>query len=70
MTLKGLKGYRKFIVTVGVILIATGLVIWGKITADNFVDLAKWVTGLYLGANAVQAIGTVAAEKIEVKPKT
>lgn len=62
-----IKGYRKFGLTVGVIVIATGLVIWGKITADNFVDLVKWVSGLFLGANVVQAVGVAAAEKVGVK---
>lgn len=64
-----MKGLRKFTVTVGVLLISTGLVIWGKITADNFVDVAKWVTGLYLSANFAQAIGVKLAEKVQVTPK-
>ena len=56
-------GYRKFSLAVGVILIATGMLIWGRITADNFVDLTKWVTGLYLSANFAQAVGVKIAEK-------
>lgn len=64
-----MKGYRKWAIAVGLIVIATGLVIWGKITADNFVDLTKWVAGLYLSTNIAQAVGVKIAEKVEVGPK-
>lgn len=65
-----LKGYRKWTLAVGIVIIATGLVLFHRITADNFVDLTKWVAGLYLSANFAQAVGVKLAEKVEVAPKT
>ena len=54
-----IAGYRKFSLAVGVILIATGMLIWGKVTSAEFVQLVTWVSGLYFGAN----VGAKVAEK-------
>lgn len=59
-------GYRKFGLAVSVIVIATGLVIWGKITSPEFVQLVTWISGLYFGAN----VGAKVADKVQVTPKT
>lgn len=55
-------GYRKFGLAVGVIVIATGLIIWGKITSPEYVQLVTWISGLYFGANSLQKVGVSVAE--------
>lgn len=53
-------GSRKFLITVGVIVFAS-LAFWaGKLTEGGFVDLLKWIVGLYGGAN----VGAVVANKL------
>lgn len=55
-------GWRKYSLPVGVIVIATALIMLGKLTGSEYVQLITWVTGLYFGANATQAIGVKVAE--------
>lgn len=43
---------RKLAVTLGVVASATGLMYFGQITADQFIDLVKWVVGPYLVAQS------------------
>lgn len=65
-----LRGYRKFTVAVGVIVISTGLIIFHRLTGAEYVQLVSWVSGLFFGANSLSAVGTKVAEKVEVGPKT
>lgn len=65
-----LKGYRKFTIAVGVIVISTGLIVFHRLTGAEYVQLIIWVTGLFFGANSLSAAGTKVAEKVEVGPKT
>lgn len=59
-------GLRKFIVVLLVIAIATGLSIAGILTGDNWVETAKWITGLYMVGN----VASKAAECLDVKVKS
>lgn len=61
-----MRGYRKFSVVVGVIVIATGLVIFHRISGAEFVQLVTWVSGLFFGANSLSAVGSKVAEKVQV----
>lgn len=60
-------GGRKFIISVGVLAVATALLIWGKLSGDQYVQLMTWVTGLYLGANATQSIGMQMGQKPDIQ---
>ena len=64
-----MKGYRKISFAVLLVVIATAMVTWGKVTDAEFTDMMKWFAGLYLGANAVQAVGVKAAERVTITPK-
>jgi hypothetical protein len=61
-----IKGYRKYSLVVGIVIVSIGLLLFSKLTGDQFVTLVSWVTGLYLGANSAQAVG----EKVAMKPPT
>lgn len=65
-----MRGYRKFSVVVGVIVFATGLLIFHRLTGAEYVQLVSWVSGLFFGANSLSAVGTKVAEKVEITPKT
>ena len=58
-----LKGYRKFIFALVVVLSSGLLLIFNKLTGDQYVALATATTIGYLGANAVQAVGVKAADR-------
>jgi hypothetical protein len=64
-----LRGYRKFTVAVGVIVISTGLIIFHRLTGAEYVQLVSWVSGLFFGANSLSAVGSKVAEKVEITPK-
>lgn len=55
---------RKFMLAVGCIAIATGLLLYNSINGAQWVDVVKWVTGLYMAGN----VGEKYASKPEVKP--
>jgi predicted phosphoadenosine phosphosulfate sulfurtransferase len=55
---------RKFMLAVGCIAIATGLLLYKSIDGGQWVDVVKWVTGLYMAGN----VGEKYAGKAEVKP--
>jgi hypothetical protein len=55
---------RKFLIAVGAILIATGLLLYGSIDGGQWVDVTKWVTGLFMAGN----VGEKYATKTELKP--
>lgn len=55
---------RKFILAVSCIAIATGLLLYKSIDGAQWVDVVKWVTGLYMAGN----VGEKYAAKTEVKP--
>jgi len=42
---------RKFLLAVGCITIATGLLLYKNIDGAQWVDVVKWVTGLYMAGN-------------------
>lgn len=54
---------RKFILAVGCIAIATGLLLYKSIDGAQWVDVAKWVTGLFMAGN----VGEKYAAKTETK---
>ncbi len=43
---------RKLILTVGCVLIATGLLVTSKITGDNWVNVVQIVVGAYMATQA------------------
>lgn len=45
----------KWKLAAGVVLIATVLLPTGQLTGAEYVELVKWVVGLYMGAEAVAA---------------
>ena len=55
---------RKFIVAGGCILIATGLLLLNSIEGAHWVDVTKWVTGLFMAGN----VGEKYATKQEANP--
>lgn len=54
---------RKFIVAGGCILLATGLLLNASIDGGQWVDVTKWVTGLFMAGN----VGEKYATKLEAK---
>ena len=63
-TVKNPYTSRKFIVAGGCILIATGLLLNASIEGAHWVDVTKWVTGLFMAGN----VGEKYATKQEAKP--
>ena len=55
---------RKFLLAVACILIATGLLLLKSIEGAHWVDVTKWVTGLFMAGN----VGEKYVSKTEVKP--
>lgn len=55
---------RKFILACSSILLATGLLLAGFVDGANWVDVTKWVTGLFMAGN----VGEKYASKTEAKP--
>ena len=55
---------RKFILACGSILLATGLLLAGFVDGEQWVDVTKWVTGLFMAGN----VGEKYASKTEGKP--
>jgi hypothetical protein len=55
---------RKFMLAVGCVAIATGLLLYRSIDGAQWVDVTKWVTGLFMAGN----VGEKYAAKTEVKP--
>jgi hypothetical protein len=64
-----MKGYRKYSIAVGATLIATGLLIGGKLNGSEWVQVVTWVSGLFFGVNGAQAVGVKIAERPAEKPK-
>ena len=54
---------RKFLLAVSCILIATILLLFGSIEGAHWVDVTKWVTGLFMAGN----VGGKVAEKMKEK---
>lgn len=54
---------RKFIVAGGCILLATGLLLYRSIDGGQWVEVTKWVTGLFMAGN----VGEKYASKQEAK---
>lgn len=65
-----LKGHRKFLFALVVILSATALLMFNKLTGDQYVALATATTIGYLGANAAQAVGVKIADRPTPQPET
>lgn len=55
---------RKFLLTVGCIAIATGLLLYQSIDGGQWVDVVKLVMGLYMAGNVSEKV----AEKMKAKP--
>jgi len=72
MTLDKLGG-RRWLTSVGLMLTAVGLLAYGKLTGQQWVDLVTWVYGIFAGANVtqrgVEAARDVKASKAEDPPQ-
>jgi len=72
MTLDKLGG-RRWLTSVGLMLTAVGLLAYGKLTGQQWVDLVTWVYGIFAGANVtqrgVEAARDVKAGKAEDPPQ-
>lgn len=47
---------RKFNLTVGIILLNFGLLLWSKISSDQWINICLIVLGAYLTGNVTQRI--------------
>jgi hypothetical protein len=65
MTLDVLTGKRKFIAWGVPTVLGFIAGCWGWMTGEQFVDLAKWLTGLYMVGN----VGKAVSDKIEFTAK-
>ena len=63
MNLESLGG-RRWLTSVGLMLIAVGLLAYGKLTGQQWVDLVTWVYGIFAGANVTQR-GVEAARDVK-----
>lgn len=54
---------RKFMLAIGCIAIATGLLLYNSVDGAQWVDVVKWVTGLYMAGN----VGEKVAKKLKEK---
>lgn len=52
---------RKFLLTTGVLIASVGLLLHGKIDAPTWLEITRWIMGIYCAAN----VGTVAADLIK-----
>jgi len=50
-------GGRRYFFTQQIFLFAVFLLYRGKISSDNFIELAIWCLALYAGANTFQKVG-------------
>lgn len=66
MTLDKLGG-RRWLTSVGLMLTAVGLLAYGKLTGQQWVDLVTWVYGIFAGANVTQR-GVEAARDVRRAP--
>ena len=46
------------LLTVAILLLATAFVAVGKMTSDQWIDLAKWTLGIFSGTHAALGIAT------------
>lgn len=60
-----IKGYRKLLVFAVILVIATTLLAWGKLSGAEWVDVTKWVSGFFMGANAASKM----TERLTIVPK-
>lgn len=63
-----LKGKRKYTFALIVVILATTVLIFKRLPPEHYVSIMQAVIYGFLGANAVQAVGVKAAEKIGAKP--
>ena len=54
---------RKLLLTLGFAACATIVAIFGDITPEAWIDLMKWLLGIYVGGNAISKIGEGIAKK-------
>ncbi len=66
MSLERLGG-RRWLTSVGLMLTAVGLLAYGKLTGQQWVDLVTWVYGIFAGANVTQR-GVEAARDVRRAP--
>lgn len=57
-------GGRRWLTAVGLMLLAAGLLVATRIDGAQWVDLVKWVFGIYAGANVTQR-GVEAAKEVK-----
>lgn len=63
-----ITGKRKLIVALAVIVGASMLVWFGKISGDNWQAAIIWVCGLFFGANSLPAVvPKLAGSKLEIR---
>lgn len=55
---------RKFFIASACIAIATGLLLATLITSDHWIDVVKWLTGLYMAGN----VGARVTDQPKVNP--
>jgi len=58
---------RRFLLASLSVILSAVLLWYGKISADNFTDLAKWSIGLYLAANTAQKVKGTATTFTEIQ---
>ena len=63
MTLDRIGG-RRWLTAVGLMLLAAALLVVARIDGAQWVDLVKWVFGIYAGANVTQR-GVEAARDVK-----
>lgn len=66
-------GGRRWLTSVGLILIATGMLAGKYLTGDHWVDVVKWVFGIFATGNvsqrAVEAVRDIKAGKGDDPPQ-
>ena len=50
-------GFRKFVFSLVVVVVATALLLTHTINQENFVSIVKWVTAAFMGSNAIAKFG-------------
>lgn len=60
-------GGRRWLTSVGLIVIATAMLVLGFITGAQWVELVTWIFGIFTGANVTQR-GVEAVKEVKGTP--
>jgi len=63
-----LKGYRKFLFALVAMLLASGMLAWGKLESGSYTAIMIAAISGFLVTNAAQAVGVKVAERPAAKP--